>query len=73
MNERIQEGRPGLHFEHLRRLVQLRKASGWLGIVALVAALAFYQLHRKDPALFESSGERMAHAGTAVTGPNSIR
>jgi putative copper export protein len=53
-NKSIHE-RPGLHIGHLRQLVRLRKASGWLGILAVVATLVFYQLHRRDPALFEAS------------------
>lgn len=53
--------RPGLHVEHLRQLVRLRKASGWLGIAAVMGALVLYQLHRKEPALFEAADTYAAH------------
>ena len=69
MDQSSIQGRPGLHFEHLRQIVRLRRASGWLGIAAVMAALAFYQLHRKDPALFEAADTCTAHQTTDAGAP----
>ncbi len=61
MEQNSMQGRPGLHVEHLRQLVRLRKDSGWLGIAAVIALIAFYQLHRSEPALFEAAHTYAAH------------
>lgn len=67
------QGRPGLHIEHLRQLVRLRRASGWLGIAAVITVLAFYQLHRKEPALFEAADTFAAHhAAAPAHGPTAV-
>lgn len=47
--------RPGLHVEHLRHLVRLRQASGWLGILAFTGLLALRVMDRMDPDLFRAS------------------
>ncbi len=49
------DGRPGLHVEHLRNLVRLRQASGWLGILAFTGLLALRGMDRMDPDLFRAA------------------
>lgn len=64
--------RPGLHIGHLRQLVRLRRAGGWLGFFALIAALAMYQLHRDEPALFESAHGYTMHEPPTVTAGHAV-
>lgn len=73
MEQNSMQGRPGLHVEHLRQLVRLRKDSGWLGIAAVIALIAFYQLHRSEPALFEAADTCAAHhAAAPAHGPAAV-
>ena len=55
MNNNSIEVRPGLDVEHLRQLVRLRRASGWLGILAFVGLLALRGMDRMDPDLFKAA------------------
>jgi hypothetical protein len=76
-NDSIHE-RPGLRIEHLRQLVRLRRASGWLGILALTALLILRGMDRMDPDLFRAAvPERQAsvvhpadHAKAALLMPH---
>lgn len=61
MNDRNVDGRPGPHHEHQRQLARLRRSSGWLGLLILIAVLVFYQLHRSEPALFQAADVRHEH------------
>ena len=55
MNNNSIHERPGLHVEHLRQLVRLRRASGWLGILAFTSLLALRGMDRLAPDLFRSA------------------
>lgn len=68
MVDHTPELRPGLHFQHLRQIVRLRRASSWLGILCVVAVLVFFQLHRHDPALFQAADPYAAQGATTPTG-----
>jgi hypothetical protein len=59
--------RPGLHVEHLRHLVRLRQASGWLGILAFTGLLALRGMDRMDPDLVRAAmrDHRISSAHTA--------
>ena len=46
---------PGLRIEHLRQLVRLRRASGWLGILAFTGLLALRGMDHMDPDLFRAA------------------
>lgn len=52
--------RPGLHIEHLRQLVRLRRASGWSGILAFAGLLAWHCMDRMDPDLFRAAVPKRA-------------
>lgn len=62
--------RPGLHVEHLRQLVRLRRASGWLGILVLAGLLALRGMDRMDPDLFRAAVRERDVSAARHAGPS---